>query len=49
MKQLTQIQISGFRSIKDASIQLRLLTVLIGPNGAGKSNLIDFFRLMNYA
>lgn len=49
MKQLTQIQISGFRSIKDASIQLRLLNVLIGPNGAGKSNLIDFFRLMNYA
>ena len=49
MKQLTQIQITGFRSIKDATIELRPLNVLIGPNGAGKSNLIDFFRLMNFA
>lgn len=49
MKQLTQIHITGFRSIKDATIELRPLNVLIGPNGAGKSNLIDFFRLMNYA
>jgi predicted ATPase len=35
--------------MKDATIELRPLNVLIGPNGAGKSNLIDFFRLMNYA
>ncbi len=49
MKQLTKIQITGFRSIKDATIQLCSLNVLIGPNGAGKSNLIDFFRLMNYS
>ena len=49
MKQLTQIHITGFRSIKDATIELRPLNVLIGPNGAGKSNLIDFFRLMNYS
>ncbi|MCY2979927.1 MAG: AAA family ATPase [Planctomycetota bacterium] len=49
MKQLTQIHITGFRSIKDATIEMRPLNVLIGPNGAGKSNLIDFFRLMNYS
>ena len=49
MKQLTQIHITGFRSIKDATIELRPLNVLIGPNGAGKSNLIDFFRMMNYS
>ena len=49
MKQLTQLHIEGFRSIKKADIELRSLNVLIGANGAGKSNLIDFFRMLNYA
>lgn len=49
MKQLTQLHIEGFRSIKKAEIELRALNVLIGANGAGKSNLIDFFRMLNYA
>lgn len=49
MKQLTRLHIEGFRSIKKADIPLRALNVLIGANGAGKSNLIDFFRMLNYA
>lgn len=49
MKQLTQLHIEGFRSIRKADIELRALNVLIGANGAGKSNLIDFFRMLNYA
>ena len=36
MKQLTQIQITGFRSIKDATIELRPLNVLIGPKGVAQ-------------
>ncbi len=49
MKQLGQLHIEGFRSIKNADIELRPLNVMIGANGAGKSNLIDFFRMLNYA
>lgn len=44
---LELIRIRGFKSIRDASLQLRPLNVLIGPNGAGKSNFISFFKLMN--
>jgi predicted ATPase len=49
MKRLTSLQIEGFRSIRSADIRLRDLSILIGANGAGKSNLIDFFRMLNYA
>jgi len=49
MNLLTRLRIEGFRSIKSAEISLRPLNVLIGVNGAGKSNLIDFFRMLNYA
>lgn len=49
MNQLSKIRLEGFRSIKEAEIEFRLLNVFIGANGAGKSNLIDFFRLLNYA
>lgn len=49
MKQLAHLHIEGFRSIRNADIELRPLNVMIGANGAGKSNLIDFFRMLNYA
>jgi predicted ATPase len=49
MNLLTRLRIEGFRSIKAADISLQALNVLIGVNGAGKSNLIDFFRMLNYA
>lgn len=49
MNQLFHLSIQGFRSIKNAEIELRPLNVMIGANGAGKSNVIDFFRMLNYA
>ena len=44
---LTHLEVRGFRSIADMSLELEPLNILIGPNGAGKSNLINFFRFMN--
>jgi predicted ATPase len=44
---LKRIEIKGYRSIKDASVELRKLNVLIGANGAGKSNFVSFFKLLN--
>ncbi|MFH0902170.1 MAG: AAA family ATPase [Pseudomonadota bacterium] len=37
---LARIHFSGFRSLKDVSLDLGAVSVLIGPNGAGKSNLL---------
>jgi predicted ATPase len=45
--QLTSLRLAGWKSIRDAEIELRPLNVLIGANGAGKSNLVGFFKLMN--
>jgi predicted ATPase len=47
MIKLEQIQLKGFKSIRDIDLELRHLNILIGANGAGKSNFIHFFRLMN--
>ena len=47
MASLKRIQIKGFRSIKEMTLELRPLNVLIGTNGAEKSNLIAFFKLVN--
>ena len=44
--QLTKIQISGFKSIRECSIDLKPINVLIGSNGAGKSNFISAFTLL---
>jgi predicted ATPase len=44
--QLTSLRLAGWKSIRDANIELRPLNVLIGANGAGKSNLVSFFKLM---
>ena len=47
MSKLNKVRIRGYRSIKDATLDLRPLNVLIGANGAGKSNLVSFFKLVN--
>ena len=44
---LQHIELSGFRSIKQLSLDLAPLNILIGANGAGKSNFISFFKFMN--
>jgi len=43
---LKNIEIKGYRSLKDVSIDLEPLNVLIGPNGGGKSNFMDVFTLL---
>ena len=40
---IRNIQISGYRSIRDLHLNLTNLNVFVGPNGCGKSNL---FRAM---
>jgi predicted ATPase len=47
MPQLKKMRIAGWKSIQDATIELRPLNVFIGANGAGKSNLVSFFRLLD--
>lgn len=47
MTNLKRIRIRGWKSIKDADIDLRQLNVFIGGNGCGKSNLVSFFKLLN--
>ncbi len=37
MSSLKRVEIKGFRSIKEMTLDLRPLNVLIGANGAGKS------------
>lgn len=44
---LNRVEIKGYRSIKDATLQLAPLNVFIGANGAGKSNLVSFFKMLN--
>jgi predicted ATP-dependent endonuclease of OLD family len=38
---LTRLSVSGFKSLRNVTVDFPMLTVLFGPNAAGKSNLID--------
>lgn len=42
-----RIVVKGYKSIREAEINLRPVNVLIGANGAGKSNFIGLFQFMN--
>lgn len=46
MADIASISIRGYKSIRDAHVELRKLNVLIGPNGSGKSNFIGVFSLL---
>lgn len=41
------IEIKGFKSIKEARIEMGSINILIGANGSGKSNFISFFEFLN--
>lgn len=43
---LKSIHIQGFKSIRDARVDLGRVNVLIGANASGKSNLVAFFRFL---
>jgi predicted ATPase len=45
---LLKLDLAGFKSIANLSLDIRDINVLIGANGSGKTNLISFFRLLNY-
>jgi predicted ATPase len=46
-RKLDKIEISGFKSIREQTLDLKNLNILIGANGSGKSNLISLFKLLN--
>ncbi len=43
---IKEIQVKGFKSIKDQSIPLAPINILIGANGSGKTNFISIFSLI---
>jgi predicted ATPase len=46
MRTITQIAISGYRSLRDVTLRLDALNVVTGANGAGKSSLYRALRLL---
>ncbi len=48
MKRIIRVEVRGYRSLKDVSLELGPLTCLIGPNGAGKSNILHFLRMLAF-
>ena len=44
---MESIEIKGFKSIKNAKVELAPINILIGANGAGKSNFISFFEFLD--
>lgn len=44
---LQNINIEGFKSIRNLNLDLSPINILIGANGVGKSNFISFFKLVN--
>lgn len=43
---MNQIDISGYKSIKELSLKLQPINILIGANGSGKSNFLSFFDFL---
>ncbi|MCC8408464.1 AAA family ATPase [Mucilaginibacter sp. UR6-1] len=43
---IVKVDIKGYKSIKEQSIELRPINILIGSNGVGKSNFISIFSLI---
>lgn len=41
-----QIQVKGYKSLADVTLDLHPLTVMIGPNGCGKTSLLEVFQLL---
>ncbi|AYL97828.1 AAA family ATPase [Mucilaginibacter celer] len=41
------IEIKGYKSIREAKVELKPINILIGANGSGKSNFISFFDFLN--
>lgn len=46
---ITRLAISGYRSIRDLTVELGALNVVTGANGSGKSSLYRSLRLLSEA
>jgi predicted ATPase len=44
---ITQISISGYKSLQGSEVSFSLFTVIVGRNNTGKSNLFDVLRLLS--
>lgn len=44
---MDKIEIKGYKSFKDLTLELRPINILIGSNGSGKSNFLSFFEFLN--
>ena len=43
---MNKIDINGYKSIKQLSLELQPINILIGANGSGKSNFLSFFDFL---
>ena len=44
---LRRLQVRGFKSLADVTVEFPRLSVLFGPNSAGKSNLLDAIEALS--
>lgn len=47
--QIREIEISGYRSLREFRLKLGGITILVGPNGCGKSNIYQAVQLLGSA
>ena len=43
---MNKIDINGYKSIRQLSLELKPINILIGANGSGKSNFLSFFDFL---
>ena len=43
---MNEIEIRGYKSIRELKLALRPINILIGANGSGKTNFLSFFNFL---